>query len=157
MGLECWGCFTWTSARKDGRPREQAFIMQMVAQSFCSGRQEVKFFRLRIIIVGNSLTNRLVFREIANKSHSHAIIFLKEKNAGTSQRASTSLSSWGRESLLQKQDKVESVHKGRWQSTVGLLTAGSCPRLVFLCRSQKSEQTDSKQMDLRQHHRQRGM
>lgn len=36
--------------------------MQIVAESFCSWRQEVKFFRQRIIIVGNSLTNRLVFR-----------------------------------------------------------------------------------------------
>lgn len=133
--------------------------MQIVAESFCSWRQEVKFFRQRIIIVGNSLTNRLVFRRggggkrIANKSHSLAGIFLKEKTAGTSQRASASLSYWERESLLHKQDKVESVHKGRWQSTVGLLTAGSCPRLVFLCRSQKSEQTDSQQMTLCQHHR----
>lgn len=36
--------------------------MQIVAESFCSWRQEVKFFRQRIIIVGNSLTNRLVCR-----------------------------------------------------------------------------------------------
>lgn len=39
-------------------------MMQIVAESFCSWRQEVKFFRQRIIIVGNSTTNRLVFQRL---------------------------------------------------------------------------------------------